>query len=137
MAENHNSSIIFFDGICNLCNGFVDFMITRDTSRQFMYASLQDEKSHDVLAEYGEEFSGEISTVILLHEGKLYKKSEAVGKIFKTLGGVWGIISIIIRIVPTSISDYIYDFISSRRYRLLGKRSTCRIPTEDESALFL
>ena len=137
MAENHNSSIIFFDGICNLCNGFVDFMITRDTSRQFMYASLQDEKSHDVLAEYGEKFTGEISTVFLLHQGKLYEKSEAVWMIFKILGGGWKVISTIIRVFPVSISDYVYDFIASRRYKLLGKRETCRVPTQEESSLFL
>ncbi|NNF34062.1 MAG: DUF393 domain-containing protein [Saprospiraceae bacterium] len=130
-------SIIFFDGICNLCNGFVDFVIKRDHKRRFRYASLQGDQSRTLLDFKDDSDVQNMSTVILLDQGKVYKKSKAVIKILKQLGKGWYVLSFFMSIIPSSFSNMIYDFIAARRYRILGKRETCRIPTEAEASLFL
>jgi len=137
MDRSTDKSIIFFDGVCNLCNGFVDFVIKRDHKRRFLFASLQGDQARNLLDFKDDKEVQDMSTVILLDQGKVFKKSKAVIKIFSQLGKGWYILSRIMSVVPSSFSNLIYDFIAARRYRLLGKRDACRIPTEAEASLFL
>lgn len=132
-----DKSIIFFDGVCNLCNGFVDFVIKRDVKRKFLFASLQGDQARNRLDFKNDTDVQNMSSVILLHHGQVYKKSEAVMMIFKELGKGWNVLSLLMNVLPASFSNFVYDFIAARRYRLIGKRDTCRLPSDEEASLFL
>ena len=128
--------ILFFDGICNLCNKWVDYVISHDHSGQFKFASLQSDYAKEKLAEHQIDNS-DLNTVILLHEGKVYKKSKAAAKIMILLGGWKAILGHILHIIPTPLSNLGYDIIARNRYKLHGKRETCRLPSEEERDRFL
>ncbi len=130
-----NYDIILFDGVCNLCNGAVDFIIKHDQKDQFKLAALQDEvgktllKRHFISSTY-------IDSIILITKKGLLYKSDAALSIASKLGGLWQVF-IIFRILPKSIRDYLYDWIAKNRYQWFGKENTCRLPTPAESAKFL
>ncbi len=126
---------ILFDGVCNLCNRLVLFIIKRDKKRLFKFASLQ--------SIYGEDVSKKLQiksppygSIILIDKEKIYFKSEAVLKILIALGGVWRIASLL-KIIPKSIRDYCYSIISRHRYKIFGKRESCMIPSEALKNRFL
>ena len=125
--------IIYFDGICNLCNGFVDFVINQDRLNKFYFASLQSQTALKDLKI--QDLS--LDTVILSIDGVVFKKSQAVLLIFKELGPFFRIISMIGNCLPTAASDLIYDFIAKNRYRFFGQKQTCRLPTVAERSKFL
>ena len=137
MKETNGTLIIFFDGVCNLCNGLVDFLIKRDHNRSFRYASLQSAHGEEILNQLSIPSSQSLSTVIVLEGDNPLIKSEAVKSIFHRLGGGWKILSYIISIFPRSICDWVYDRVAASRYSLMGKRSECRVPSPDEADLFL
>lgn len=128
--------ILFFDGVCNLCNKWVDYIISHDHSGQFKFASLQSDYAKERLVEHQIDNS-DLNTVILLHEGKVYKKSKAAAKIMILLGGWKAILGNILHIIPTPLSNLGYDIIARNRYKLHGKRETCRLPTPEERDRFL
>ena len=126
--------VIFFDGVCNLCNGVVDFLIRMDKKRIFRYAPLQSQtaKEMNLISTNGKD----PDSIILLYNEQLYRKSDAVLKIALLLQGAWRIF-VVFYILPGNIRDKLYDFIASRRYKWFGKRDSCRTPTEEEAQLFL
>jgi predicted DCC family thiol-disulfide oxidoreductase YuxK len=129
------SKIILFDGVCNLCNGFVDFVIRRDTRGSFKFASLQSPRATSILAPYGHATPNQES--IFLIEGKnAYRRSAAALRIFRGLRGFWPFLYVFI-IVPPFIRDGVYDWVAQNRYRWFGKRDTCRMPTALERERFL
>ncbi|MGE0617016.1 MAG: thiol-disulfide oxidoreductase DCC family protein [Bacteriovoracia bacterium] len=115
-------SVILFDGVCNLCNGFVDFVVRRDTHRRFRFASLPGGEKLDSIA--------------LLQDGRRWERSAAVLKVLGGLGLPWSLFSIL-RAVPRPVRDAVYDWIARNRYLWFGKRDTCRLPTAEEKTLFL
>lgn len=123
MAEK---SLILFDGVCNLCNGFVTFVIPRDRKNQFQFGSLQSPKVIDLLRAY-DHTSGEMSTVILIQDGKLYTQSGAVLRIARKLGGIW-MLAYPFVLLPPFLRDWLYDLVARNRYRLFGRKDTCMIP---------
>ncbi len=125
--------IIYFDGICNLCNGFVDFVIKHDPEHKFHFASLQGPTAQKQLSpqDLG------LDSVVLSVDGKIYKKSKAVLLIFHELGFFYKIIGTIFSILPSAITDFIYDLIARNRYAFFGKKNSCRIPTTAEKSYFL
>lgn len=125
--------IIFFDGHCNLCNGFIDFVIKRDKNKKFYFASLQGQKAKEVLEE---EAISELSTVVLYDNGKTFKKSQAVFKVFEDISGVWFALGIF-KFLPTTITDFFYTLIAKNRYVLFGRKDICRLPTPSEKEHFL
>ena len=126
---------IFFDGYCNLCNSFIDFLIKRDSKEILKFSSLQSESAKKLLpSHFLENVSPE--TVIYLRDGKVYDKSTAVIKIMCDIGGFYKIF-LIGFIFPKFFRDSIYDFIARNRYKIFGKSETCRLPTENEKARFL
>ena len=128
-------SLILFDGVCNLCNGFVNFLILRDKKNKFQFGSLQSEKVQSILREY-QHSSSEISTVIVIENDKLYSHSTAVLKIVRKLGGAWPLLYIFI-IIPRPIRDFFYKLIAKNRYRMFGKKDECMIPTPELKAKFV
>ena len=125
--------IIYFDGVCNLCNGFVDFVISQDLSNEFYFASLQGTTAQKELPIQ----DLRLDTVILSTNGVVSKKSQAVLMIFKELGPFFKIISVLGNCLPTVACDLIYDFVAKNRYRFFGQKETCRIPTASERSKFL
>ncbi len=128
-------SIIFFDGVCNLCNGFVDFVIARDKKDLFVFAPLQGETAREKLnAIYLENLW---SVVVIGVDGQFYTQSQAALYVLKELGFVYKAIYYIAKILPLFLKEAIYKLIAKNRYRLFGKRETCRLPTPEERAKFL
>lgn len=125
------SPIIFFDGVCNLCNHAVDFILRYDKSQRYKFASLQSDKAKDIL--HGR---SDLQSIILLEDGIIYQKSRAAMKIARGLSG-WPYLFSLFRFVPLFISDFVYDVIAKYRYRWFGKSDTCRIPTAEEEARFV
>ena len=127
--------VVLFDGVCNLCNRAVDFVIGRDPERVFRFVSLQSGVGGELLARY-EIDPNESDSVVLIEEGRAYVESTAALRIVRRLGKLWPIIYGLI-LVPQPLRDAAYRAIASRRYRWFGKRETCRLPTPQERARFL
>lgn len=127
--------VIFFDGVCNLCNQFVDFMIHLDKRQIYRYASLQSDLGQYVLQQ-NRLSTQNLKTILLLQNGKIYQKSDAVIRILVGLGGIYRLARFL-RIMPQFIRDAVYTFVSSNRYLFFGKKETCRLPSADEKARFL
>lgn len=128
-------SIILFDGVCNFCNYWVNFIIKRDKKKQFRFASLQSDAAKRLLANYQYD-NKTIETVILIEEGKVYTHSTAALRICKKLSGAWPLLYGLI-IFPKFIRDWQYTFVAKRRYAWFGRSETCRIPSPGEKQLFL
>lgn len=125
----HDKPIILFDGVCNLCNGFVQFIIIRDKKRYFRFASLQSDYVTSLNLDE-ENLISDMNTVILLEDGRIYTKSAAVLRIVRQLRFPYPLAYVFI-IIPGFIRDFLYSWISRNRYRWFGKRESCMIPTPD------
>lgn len=125
--------IIFFDGVCGLCNGFVDFILKIDKKRKFHFSPLQGEYAAKTLPRH---LTKELSSLAFMSNGKIYTKSEAVLMILSETGGFWALSSIF-RIIPKSFQNVIYDFVAKYRYVIFGKKSSCRLPTSEERSRFV
>ncbi len=133
LSENH--PIVLFDGVCNLCDGFVQFVMKRDRTGEFRFAPLQSETGRILLGHFNLD-ENVIDSVILIENGAAYNKSTAGLRTMRRIGGVWGLAYVFI-IVPKFIRNSVYDFIAKNRYRLFGKKDACMIPTPEVRARFL
>lgn len=132
---NPEQSILLFDGVCNLCNGIVRFVLKRDPSARFLFASLQSESGRERLARFG--LSGtDFDTVILIEDGNWYGKSSAALRTLRLLGWPWKALYAFM-LVPRPIRDAVYDLVARNRYRVFGKRESCMLPTPELRARFL
>jgi len=130
---NNREKIVFFDGICDLCNGIVDFLIKCDKKNILKFTPLQGEYAQDNLNKKQIE---DVDTIVFQLNGQTFVKSRAVIQILNQLDRFW-IISKILNIFPTKILDVFYDLIVKYRYNIFGKRDTCRIPKPDEIEKFI
>ena len=129
------SAIILFDGVCNLCNGFVTFVIARDPGAHFRFAALSSDAAAGLLREAG--ITQPIpDTVVLVEEGRPYFRSDAPLRIARRLSFPWPLAYGFL-IVPRFIRDNIYDVIAARRYRWFGRRDVCMVPTPGLRSRFL
>lgn len=135
MQETGSNPIVFFDGVCNFCNASVNFIMKRDPRRVFRFAALQSDFAQQFLAGKGLTIN-DISTIYLWDTEALYDRSTAGLRIARHLRFPWNLLFAFI-LVPPFIRNGIYDFIARNRYRMMGKREQCRIPTPEERALFL
>lgn len=115
--------IVYFDGVCGLCNRFVDFLLKHDKRKSLKLAPLQNTQEN-------------INTIVLSIDGQEYYKSEAAIKAIASLKGPWTLVLLFL-VIPKFFRDAIYDWVARSRYTLFGKRDTCRIPTPDEKDRFL
>ncbi|PIB23779.1 thiol-disulfide oxidoreductase [Maribacter sp. 4U21] len=133
---DENKKIILFDGICNLCNGFIQFVIKRDTADTFRYASLQSEIGQKLVSERGID-TARIDSVVLIEPGVAYYiKSDAALQIGSHLKG-FRTISRILYLIPSGLRNIIYDLIARYRYAWFGKKDACMIPTPELQSKFL
>lgn len=127
--------VILFDGVCNLCNSSVQFIIARDAKAQFRFASLQSAYGQRQMSKFNLPAS-ELNSVLLIKDGKLYQKSSAALHIARMLSGAWPLMFAFI-IVPPFIRNAVYDFIASNRYKWFGKKDECMIPTPELKSRFI
>ena len=129
---------IFLDGYCNLCNYTVDFILRRDKFKTFSFASLQSNIASKLLSEYGYALDKikNLDNVVYLRNGVLKTKSDAVLSILFDLKGIYKI-SYVFYIFPKFLRDFFYDYIARNRYKWVGKRNICRLPTSEESSRFV
>ncbi|MDA9125726.1 DCC1-like thiol-disulfide oxidoreductase family protein [Flavobacteriaceae bacterium] len=126
---------IFFDGVCNLCNRGVNFLISKDKKEVLKFASLQSEYAQNTIPK--ELLNREnLDTIIVYSDGQFYDRSNAVLKLCKILGGGFYVF-LIGYLIPRFIRDGLYRFIANNRYRWFGKTAQCRIPTVDLKDRFL
>ena len=131
-----NKKIILFDGLCNLCDSAVQFIIKHDKKDVFRFVSLQSDIGKEISNYLGMN-SEELNSIIVYQPGyAYYYKSEAVFEIAKELGLIFSLISIF-SFLPTSITDSIYDYIAENRYKWYGKKESCMIPTPSLKSKFL
>ena len=130
---DQDKPIIFFDGVCNLCNGFVNFLIKYDQKKQFYFASLQGKTAKKLLQK---KYTDQLTTIVLFDKNEQFIKSGAVIRIFAKLGWV-GKFFYSASIIPQFIRDALYDWVAKKRYHWFGQLSSCRIPTKSESKFFL
>lgn len=128
-------SLILFDGVCNLCNGFVNFIIPRDRDNKFQFGSLQTERVKAILSQY-QHAPNYLSTVILLEDEKIYTQSTAVLRILRRMGGAWALLYGFI-ILPKPIRDFFYNLVAKHRYKLFGRKDSCMLPTPGLKARFV
>jgi len=133
--ENQEHPILFFDGVCNLCNRSVDWIIKRDKRRVFRFASLQGSTASELVPEFASEEG--LSTVVLVIGGRKFIRSSAIAQVLIGLSGGWKLAGILLMLVPRPIRDWFYNRTASNRYRRWGKRDSCRVPTPEERELFL
>ena len=135
IVNNKENSILLFDGVCNLCNSAVQFVIKRDKKKKFLYTSLQSKTGQKLLLKYGLNLS-DFDSFILIENKKYFTKSTAALKIAKGLGGIWSMLYIFI-IIPKFSRNAIYDFIAQNRYKWFGKRDECMLPSPEFKDRFL
>lgn len=127
--------LLLFDGVCNLCNGAVQWVIRHDPAGKVHFAALQSDTGQWVLEQAGLPRE-ELSTVVLYHQNQLYTRSDAALKVLQQLGGAWSLLYIF-RLIPRPVRDTVYDWIARNRYRWFGKRESCMIPTPELKSRFL
>lgn len=131
-TEQH---IILFDGVCNLCNAAVQFVIKNDRKKLFKFASLQSEIGKSIVAESTIN-TADTDSFVLYSNGHYYTHSTAALMVLKTLGGTWKVLYAFI-IVPKFLRNAIYKFVAANRYRIFGRKDECLMPTNDLQARFL
>lgn len=131
-----NKKIILFDGVCNLCNSAVQFVIQHDKKDVFRFVALQSEIGQEILNHIGINQMN-IDSIILYEPGvAYYYKSSAALEIAKNLSGFWHL-GTIFKIIPTGFSNKIYDYIAKNRYKWFGKMESCMLPTKELQSKFI
>jgi len=125
--------IVFFDGVCGLCNGFVDRLIRWDRNKVLRYATLQGSTAQTHLPA---DKTTNLSTIVYFDGQRSWTKSGAALRVLMRLGGFWKLVGFFL-VVPAFIRDAVYDLVARNRYQWFGKHSTCRIPSPTERELFL
>ena len=125
--------VVYFDGYCNVCNSFVNFLILRDKSRVLKFASLQ---SRAAEARLEREFSENADTMVFEDEGRISTRSGGAIRAVAALGGIYGAVRVFL-LIPPFARDAFYDWFASHRYLWFGKRESCRIANAEERAQFL
>ena len=131
-----NKKIILFDGVCNLCNSAVQYVIEHDKNDVFMFAALQSDIGKKLMKERGIDAS-QIDSIILIEQGvAYYTKSTAALKIARSFGGIWQLAGVF-QWIPEKIRDWVYDYIANNRYKWYGRKEACMVPTPELKTKFL
>jgi predicted DCC family thiol-disulfide oxidoreductase YuxK len=127
--------IIFFDGVCGLCNWWVDRLIARDDAGEFRFAPLQGETAR-AMGIADTSINERQWTIVLVDEDGTWRRSTATLRIARRVGGLFGLARVL-QLIPRPLRDTFYRLITCTRYQFFGKRETCRMPTEEERDRFL
>ncbi len=135
MNKQLTHSIILFDGVCNLCNGVVNFVIKRDTGNVFKFTPLQEKQGVLLLKTHAVD-TQKLDSIVLIENEKVYVKSSAALRIARKMSNLWPLFFVLL-IIPSFIRDGVYDFIAKNRYKWFGKKEQCMIPTPGLREKFL
>jgi predicted DCC family thiol-disulfide oxidoreductase YuxK len=127
--------IVLFDGVCNLCNSTVQFILKRDKKKQFVFSSLQGKTGTALMQQFGLP-EGVYNSFMLVENGKLYTRSAGALRVLKLLGGGWRLLYAFI-IIPTFIRNAVYNWIARNRYKWFGKEESCWLPLPQWKDRFL
>lgn len=128
---SHNKPVVFYDGVCGLCNRSVQSILKKDKKNTFLFSPLQSTFAKEKLGE-----SYTVSTIILYHQHQIYLRSDAIIKIATILGGIYKI-AVIGYLIPKLWRDAWYNYIANRRYKWFGKYDTCKLPNQNEAQRFI
>ena len=128
-------AVVLFDGVCNLCNAGVNLLLDLDRDGYFKVAALQSEAGQRLLAQCGLP-GDDFESFVLVEDGRCYQRSEGALRVARRLPGAWRLLYGFI-LLPAPLRDTLYDLIARNRYRLFGRRDTCRLPTPELQARFL
>lgn len=126
--------ILFFDGVCGLCNRFVDFSLKYDPHGKVLFAPLQGQTAGEILSESDVE---NLDTVIYYENGILHRRSTAIVKLLSAVGGFWSVLAWLLWLIPRPLRNFGYRITAKNRYRFFGQKETCRLPTPAERERFL
>lgn len=132
--SSNTNPVILFDGVCNLCNSSVQFVIKHDPKRQFRFASIQGDYGQQVLKQFHLP-PDSLNSFILLKDNQIYTHSTGALKVAKQLSGAWPLLYAFI-IIPAFIRNAVYQFIANNRYKWFGKKESCAIPSPELKSLF-
>ena len=132
---NQDHPVILFDGVCNLCNSSVQFVIRRDKKGSFRFASLQGRSGQQYLQQYHLPVD-DFNSFVLIENNKVYTRSTAAQRVARQLGGGWKLLYGFI-VIPRFIRDAMYNLVAKNRYRWFGKKEACMIPSPELKARFL
>ena len=135
MNKRSTHSIIIFDGVCNLCNGAVNFVIKRDPRNVFKFTPLQEKQGVLLLKKHAVD-TQKLDSIVLIENGNVYIKSSAALRIARKMSNLWPLFFVLL-IIPSFIRDGVYDFIAKNRYKWFGKKEQCMIPTPGFREKFL
>lgn len=127
--------IILFDGVCNLCNSAINFVIKRDTNNRFLFAPLQSKSGAELVKKHLID-TATVDSIILIKNNTAYVKSTAALKIAQSLSGLWPLL-LLFMIIPPFIRNWVYDYVAKNRYQWYGKKNACMIPTPELRDKFL
>ena len=131
-----NKKIILFDGVCNLCDSSIQFIIKHDKNDVFRFVALQSDLGQEIIKHIGVDIS-KTDSIILYEPGNAYNyKAEAALKIAKELGGIYSLIGLF-SVLPKGLTNSVYDYIAKNRYKWYGKKDACMIPTPELKAKFI
>jgi len=128
-----NAPVLLFDGVCNLCNGVVQFVLKNDRRGVLQFASQQSESGVSLLEQHK---IPPMQGVVLLEGDTVFTGSDAALRLFRHLGGSWGALEVL-RIFPRPLREFVYGFIARNRYKLFGKRESCMVPRAEWKSRFL
>jgi predicted DCC family thiol-disulfide oxidoreductase YuxK len=129
------SPILLFDGVCNLCNRSVQFVIRRDKKKKFRFAALQGRMGQQLLHQHQLPVN-DMNSFVLIENGKAYTRSAAALRVLKGLGGGWKLFYAFM-VLPRFLRDAVYSWIARNRYKWFGKKEECMVPTPDLKERFL
>ena len=127
--------IVIFDGVCNFCNGAVNFIIYRDPNVRFVFTPMQSDIGQKLIEENDASMMGE-DTFLLVKNGQCYERTDAALEITKDLTGFWYVFRVL-KILPKPFRDFFYRLFARNRYALFGRRDSCMLPTENIRERFL
>ena len=133
--------ILFYDGVCGLCNTLVQFLLRHDKHGRLRFASLQSDFAEKVLRRHGFD-SKDLDTLHVVENyeqpnERLLQRSDAVLRAARELGGHWSVLAAVAKIVPRPLRDIAYRFVAQNRYRVFGKYETCMLPDPNQRSRFL
>jgi predicted DCC family thiol-disulfide oxidoreductase YuxK len=134
-AASRREAVVLFDGVCNFCNGTVQFVLQRDSNTLFKFAPLQSQTATEMLRRF-QLPTGSLDTIVLVEGAHVHTKSSAILRILKELSGLWPVLYGFI-LIPKPIRDFLYTEFAKRRYRLFGKQEHCSLPPQEMKARFL
>ena len=139
--QNEANPIVFYDGVCGLCNSLVQFLLKRDRHARLRFASLQSDFAAKVLNRHGID-PKDLDTVHVVidyerPEERVLNRSDAVLRAGRELGGAWPLLVNVARVIPRPLRDLVYRFVARNRYRVFGKYDTCMLPDPSQQHRFL